>query len=195
MNVALSFVPFIIFAIVNGAINLAAALAVSAVISAALIVRTVVGSASPKILEIGSLVLFGGLWLFVEVSATSISLPAVRLTVDMGLLLVVLASMGVGRPFTIQYAKEQVPREYWNRPRFRRVNYVITSVWAASFGVTAIADFARTYAPARTGTLDTLIVVGSTIGAIKFTKWYPAWVRSNARSSGPEDLTNAVKRR
>lgn len=182
MNVALSFAPFIIFSIVDGAINLAAALAVSTVISAALIARTVVRSASPKVLEVGSLVLFAGLWVFVEMSPTSISLAAVSLTVDIGLLLIVLGSMALGRPFTIQYAKEQVPREYWDRPRFRRTNYAITSVWAASFGVAAIADFGRTYAQAKTGTFDTLIVIGSTIGAIKFTKWYPGWVRRNARS-------------
>ena len=65
---------------------------------------------SVKILEIGSLVLFG---LLVRVYAGSAAPPwtvaTVRLAVDAGLLAIVLVSLAIGRPFTLQYARERVP--------------------------------------------------------------------------------------
>jgi hypothetical protein len=49
-----------------------------------------------------------------------------------------LASLAVGRPFTLAIARTQVPPEYWNAPRFIQVNMVLTGVWAASFSCSAI---------------------------------------------------------
>jgi hypothetical protein len=41
---------------------------------------------------------------------------AVRLAVDAGLLAIVLASLAAGRRFTLQYARERVPEQYWHAP-------------------------------------------------------------------------------
>ena len=56
------------------------------------------------------------------------SVVGVRALVDAGLLLIVLVSMAIGRPFTLQYAREQVAPEFWNSPEFVRTNYVITAI-------------------------------------------------------------------
>ncbi len=41
----------------------------------------------------------------------------------------------LGRPFTLDYAKEHTDPSLWNHPRFLKSNYTITAVWAAAFTV------------------------------------------------------------
>jgi hypothetical protein len=50
----------------------------------------------------------------------------------------VLATIAIGKPFTLPYAKKQAPEEYWDTPLFRKINYVISGVWAASFTFSAV---------------------------------------------------------
>ncbi|WP_161789945.1 hypothetical protein [Streptacidiphilus neutrinimicus] len=50
-----------------------------------------------------------------------------------------LTSLTVRRPFTLSIARSQVPREFWNAPRFIHVNMVLTGVWAAAFTAAAAA--------------------------------------------------------
>ena len=49
-----------------------------------------------------------------------------------------LASLAVRRPFTLSIARQQVPREFWDAPRFIRVNMVLTGIWATAFAAAAI---------------------------------------------------------
>lgn len=59
-----------------------------------------------------------------------------------GLLAIVLASMALGRPFTLQYAREQVPPEHWDSPEFLRTNAIIAAVRALAFAVMVAAELA-----------------------------------------------------
>ncbi len=96
-----------------------------------------------------------------------------RLCVDLGLLAVVVISMIIGQPFTLQYAREKVSQELWGQPEFARVNYVITAVWAAAFAIMVVADLVMLYVPAvplRVGVWVTILVI---LGAYRFTDWYP----------------------
>ena len=43
---------------------------------------------------------------------------------------IVVGSIIVRRPFTLQYAREDAPEEYWHEPGFLRVNYQLSWVWA-----------------------------------------------------------------
>lgn len=43
-------------------------------------------------------------------------IAGVRLRVDLGLLPIVLLSMAIGRPFTLQYAREMTERAVWVWP-------------------------------------------------------------------------------
>ncbi|MBL6081845.1 hypothetical protein JMJ56_28065 [Belnapia sp. T18] len=52
-------------------------------------------------LKIGTAILFGGLALYALLNQPTWSVIAVRLMVDAGLLLIVLASMAMRRPFTL----------------------------------------------------------------------------------------------
>jgi hypothetical protein len=128
---------------------------------------------SVKILEIGTMVLFGGLAAYALLTGATWSVVGVRLRVDAGLLLIVLVSIAFRTPFTVQYAREKVGQELWSSSEFIRTNYVITAVWAAAFGVMVIADLIMLYmpnVPLRVGIWTTIVAI---IGAARFTGWYP----------------------
>ena len=55
---------------------------------------------------------------------------------NIALVVFVLGTILLRRPFTLQYAKEETDREYWDSPLFLHIN-AITWVWAASFAVAA----------------------------------------------------------
>ncbi|CAN5614345.1 hypothetical protein BH09ACT7_BH09ACT7_23860 [soil metagenome] len=54
------------------------------------------------------------------------------------LALFVIATIVIRKPFTIAYAKKQAPEEYWDTPLFRKINYMISGVWAAAFTFSAV---------------------------------------------------------
>lgn len=108
----------------------------------------------------------------------------VRLIVDAGLLLIVLVSLAIRKPFTLQYAREQVSKELWASPEFLRTNDVITAVWALAFAVMVAADWVllTSDAPPRFGIIATVLAL---VGAIKFTGWYPDRDRHAAQPGAP----------
>ena len=111
------------------------------------------------------------------------SLWGVRLVVDSGLLLIVLVSIVIRQPFTLQYARERVPADVQASAEFVRTNYVITAVWALAFAVMVAADLVLTWMPelpARFGIIPTVLAL---VGAFKFTAWYPERRRAVARSA------------
>ena len=174
MGILLAFAPFIAFALLDRIVRPTEALAAGAAVSAVLIVRDLVGlRRSVKVLEIGTFVLFTGLALYTVLNGATWSVIGVRLCVDAGLLLVVLASMAAGRPFTLQYARDQVAPEFWNRPEFIRTNYIITSAWALAFAVMVLAELALLYVPGLPPRAGIVAIVLALVGAVKFTGWYP----------------------
>jgi hypothetical protein len=122
-----------------------------------------------KILEVGTFALFAGLAVYTRATAQLWTIPAVRLVVDAGLLLIVLASLAAGRPFTLQYARENTPREVWSSPRFLAVNRNITLAWAAAFAVLVLADAAMVYVLEIPRRLDIIATVLALVGAYKYT--------------------------
>jgi hypothetical protein len=174
MGILLAFAPFIAFAIVDRLVGGTAGLIAGTVVSAGLILRDLVTpNRAAKVLEIGTVILFGGLALYAVLFDPTWSIVGVRLRVDAGLLLVVLASMALQRPFTLQYAREQVGREFWDRPEFVRTNYVITAVWAVAFGVMVAADLLMLYATDLSPRVGIVVTILAIVGAFKFTSWYP----------------------
>jgi hypothetical protein len=178
MGILLAFAPFIVFAIVDRLIGPTEGLIVGALVSMALLLRDwITPGRAPKILEIGTSVLFGGLALYALLEAPSWSIIGVRLCVDVGLLLIVLVSLAVGRPFTLQYAREQVPPEFWSNSKFVRTNTMITVIWALAFAVMVIAELALLYIPEMPPRIGVIAVILALVGAVKFTGWYPERVR------------------
>jgi len=154
VDIFLGFAPYVAFFVVlrMGIVEAAmwAAFAVAALV--ALYGRW--RGRSAKILEIGGVALFGLLALFTAVSHWEWTLTAVRLAVDLGLLAIVLVSIAVGRPFTIQYARERIAEQYWQTPLFLAVNRRITWVWAAAFAVLVAAHVATLFFRSRPGSTE-----------------------------------------
>lgn len=169
----MAFAPFIAFAVLTHLVGPAGALAAGAAVSAALILRDILRGSGVKILEAGTFVLFGGLALYTFLVGADWSVIGVRLFVDAGLLLVVLASMAVGQPFTQQFAREHVSPSLWQSPQFIRTNYVITGAWALAFALMVAAEAALLYLPAMPHQLGILAIILALVGAFKFTGWYP----------------------
>lgn len=174
MGMLLAFAPFIAFAALHHFVGATEGLIAGAATSAALLLRDwATPGRSPKILEIGTAILFVALTLYSIFGDPAWSIVGVRLCVDLGLLLIVLASIALRQPFTLQYAREQTPAEVWSRPEFVRANYVITGVWGLAFIVFVIADLLLLYAPSLPPRVGILATVAAFVAAIKFTGWYP----------------------
>jgi hypothetical protein len=101
------------------------------------------------------------------------------LAVDLGLLAIVLVSIAVGRPFTIQYARERIAEQYWQTPLFLAVNRRITWVWAAAFAVLVAAHVATLFfsVPAW---IDGVVTAAAFVYATAFTARYPEKARKAA---------------
>jgi hypothetical protein len=178
MGILLAFAPFIVFALIDRWAGSTEGLVVGALVSIALITRDVITAGrSPKILEIGTAALFCALALYAMFGTPTWSVVGVRLCVDTGLLVIVLVSMAIGRPFTLQYAREQVAAEKQASPEFVRTNYVITGVWALAFAVMVAAELALLYIANVPHQLGILAIIAALVGAVKFTGWYPEYVK------------------
>jgi hypothetical protein len=182
MGILLAFAPFIAFALVDRFVGPTEGLCAGMTVSVALLARDWFSGRTPKILEIGTALLFGGLTLYAVVGEPTWSVIGVRLCVDTGLLLIVLVSMAVGRPFTLQYAREQVAPEFWSSPEFVRTNYTITAIWALAFFVMVIAELALLYTPGLPQRVGIIAIILALVGAVKFTGWYPEHVRRRTKS-------------
>jgi hypothetical protein len=97
-----------------------------------------------------------------------------------------------GRPFTLQYAREQVAPEFWGSLAFVRTIYVISALWALAFLVMVIAELALLYIPGLPKSAGMIAIVLALIGAMKFTGWYPEHVKrlQNSPPSASDDTVS-----
>lgn len=93
------------------------------------------------------------------------------------------ASILIGRPFTLQFARESAPREHWESPEFLRTNLIISAFWGMAFLLNLVLVIIA-LTPA-----DHLLVTGviapilSLVGASIFTSRYTRIVRARARAA------------
>jgi len=177
MSVLIGLSPFIVFFVLMRLVSPVAGLTGALTTSALLGLRMWLRRESIKILEVGSFVLFGALTVYTLVAAPRWTVATVRLAVDTGLFSIVLVSLAIGRPFTLQYARERVPEQFWDSPIFMAVNRAISWVWAGSFAVHAAADAAAEFVPAIPLAVEIGASVVALAAAIWFTRWYPAKVQ------------------
>jgi hypothetical protein len=177
VSILLSLSPFAVFFALMRLVSPIAGLIGAFVVSVLLCTRERRRGGSVKILEIGSVALFGLLVAYTLLVAPRWTVATVRLAVDGGLLTIVLVSLAIGRPFTLQYARERVPEPIWALPVFFTTNRRITIVWAMAFAVHVSADAAAEFVPAVPLWLDIAASVAAFLGAVWFTRWYPAAVR------------------
>jgi intracellular septation protein A len=177
MNILVSFGPFILFAVLMRFGDVLFALIAAAALSALLIVRERRRNKSVKILEAGTVLLFGGLAIFTAFTHYDWTILEGRLAVDLGLLVIVLGSLIARRPFTLQFAREEVTEEFWANPQFVATNYKISGAWALAFLVLVLADIVMAFYPAIPLWIGIAVTILALAGAVWFTRWYPQRVR------------------
>jgi hypothetical protein len=181
MSILLGLTPFIVFFLLMRWSTPLLALTGAAAMSAILMGRMALSGGTIKILEIGSLILFALLTLYTLGMHPGWSIAGVRLAVDAGLAFIVLFSLAIRRPFTLQYAKESVPEQFWTHPLFIRTNDIISAVWAVTFLISAGCDAVAIYFPTVPVGALIALTVAAFVAAIWFSTWYPAQVRRSFR--------------
>jgi hypothetical protein len=146
---------------------------------------------SIKLLELFDIVFFGALAI-VGLAANDATINWLELWAgelsNIALALFSIVSIAIRIPFTLQYAKEQTPQEYWDSPIFIRVNYMITSVWAGAFTFNALAGLYGDVVLHSSDNFWTgwILQLFATIFAISFTEWYPDYAPNKALQAAGE---------
>jgi len=178
MDLLLAFAPFLSFALLERSIGAHGALLIATLVAGLLVARDrLLRHKSLKLLEVGSLILFGALTLATRFSQFNPSVLAVRLWVDGGLFVIVAGSILVGHPFSLQYARERVSAEIAATPRFRSINLRISAAWALAFAVIVVADVAMLRLSWFTPVIGTFVILGVLGAALWFTTWLPKSAR------------------
>lgn len=105
------------------------------------------------------------------------------------LALFVIATIAARRPFTLRYAKELAPQEYWDSPLFIRINYVISAVWALAFTFSAAAGFVGDAILHQSDNFWTgwVLQLAAIFFAISFTEFYPDYAGAKDAATRGED--------
>ncbi|MGS1108689.1 hypothetical protein ACVCNH_20695 [Achromobacter anxifer] len=175
MNILLAFAPFIVFVIIERTVGVLEGLAAGAFVSAGLVLRDWLSPERRiKILETGTLLLFTGLTLYAPMAdGDSWTIAQARLRVDAGMLILVLLTLVLRRPFTLEYARETEPEYVWKNRRYARMNYAVAAAWALGFATMVAADALLLYRPQLPQAIAIAVTVAALAGAMKFTAWYP----------------------
>jgi hypothetical protein len=81
----------------------------------------------------------------------------------------------IGRPFVMEYARQEVDESRWQDPRFIRAVRVMTVFWGVAFLANAgIAIYQTTNHDFIFKIASSLVI----IIALMFTVYYPRWVRA-----------------
>ena len=177
--VFLSFLPLIVFPIVSGFLSVRSG--IFAALAASIIVVSIdrqLSGGSVKILNLGGFVVFAILAVIDAIFNPVWNDLWVRLAINSSFFGIVLWGIVVRQPFTLQYARRQVPKELWASPIFLQTNDRITAAWAAAFLVGVIVDLVRIFVSGVPPWLDSTLVIGSLVIAGWFTSWYPKHVRA-----------------
>jgi hypothetical protein len=77
-----------------------------------------------------------GFWLYAEAHAYSL--------INSALAIIAFISLLIGKPFTLQYAREQVPHTQWNHPIFIKINWILSAIWTILLIAMAIPGYLLT---------------------------------------------------
>src|SRR5882757_11034073 len=115
---------------------------------------------------------------------------------NVALALFACATLLARRPFTVAYAKERAPQEYWDSALFLHINYAISAVWAAAFTVSAIVGFIGDVALHDSNDFWTgwVLQIATLFFALAFTEFYPAYAgaKDAADRGEPEEVAPPI---
>ena len=133
-RIYLAFLPWVLFSLIaqHGLLQAAAviALAASVVIAAPSLL-----AGRPKLLELGAVAAFAGFACaaFLASPETGHWVAQYARAIAAALLALIAFTSLLFTPFTAQYARESVPRQFWSSPQFRQINRRLTLMWGCVF--------------------------------------------------------------
>jgi hypothetical protein len=190
-GIVITFVPWILYWVICGPSTWRIA-AFVAFAAAVILMIPSFERGRPKIMELGTVAFFliiGLLSLFVDRQDARWLEDWSQVISSGALALIALGSLAIGRPFTLEYAKDHTPKEMWTKPGFIHVNQVLTAVWGIVFVISAVLGvIAETSVSTGDGRdwLNWIIPMILIVGAIRFTSWYPAYYRRMRKAEAAE---------
>jgi hypothetical protein len=181
VNFVLGFMPWILFLFFSGGtfVSLERAIVVG------LLASVVFGF---RELRKGFLLQWGTLIFFIVCLVTVDGLKWVAVAKNMGILsngflaLVIWGTILAGKPFTLQYARAELPKERWDDPALLQSCRFLAIVWALLLTFLALAAGFKSLNP---GVFPDGVYFGVTVaaiaGGIVFTSWYKKYKRSQAK--------------
>jgi hypothetical protein len=169
------FVPWIIFWVVAGSPSTWEYGAIGAAVAAVILAGPWAGIERLKMLDVLTIVFFVAVAIIGAVAGANDRdwMDRYSTVISSGALgLLALGSLAFV-PFTEQYARESTPPEVWRLPGFRKVNRVLTLVWALAFIATAVLGYIAVIAPGTSDWTNWILPIALIVGAFKFTNWYP----------------------
>jgi uncharacterized membrane protein len=133
-GIFIALVPWIIFTVLasHATLKIGSLVALAA---AVVIAMPGIRSRHPKSLEVGAVITFIGFAVVAFVADGATAHWVSRYA--RGIAALILAAIAFGSllfvPFTEQYAREQVPQQYWGSPRFEHINRKLTALWGFVF--------------------------------------------------------------
>lgn len=136
VKIAIGFVPWLVFSLVCGFVGPHAvpeAAFAGLTLALLLVVRSKDKGQSVKLVEAAAVPTFAaiGIWALLVPATDGFLAGYGRGLATLVLAAVLWASLMV-RPFTEQYARDSVPQQYWDSPRFHAVNRRISAAWAVA---------------------------------------------------------------
>lgn len=181
----LGFVPWIIFWVVCGPSTWEYA-AGGALVAAVILLIPSHERGRIKLLDIASVLFFAALTVagLVLDRGQLIWLEDYSQAISSAVLAVVVLGSLAFVPFTEQYAREQVPQQFWSTPSFKQINRMLTLVWGLAFLLCAALGVLAQHDRGGSAWLNWIIPIALVVGAFKFSAWYPEQVKSDRRAAG-----------
>ncbi|MCC8938721.1 hypothetical protein H8A99_20125 [Bradyrhizobium sp. Arg68] len=173
MTIFLVLAPYGAFATLMLVTSATVSLLCAALICLGIIAFDIARGRSIKILAVGSVIVFAAIGSYLTFIDATPSAVAVKVAVDVGMLVVSLGSILAGHPFTRQYALEEVDPEVAKLPGFTQANYLITWAWTGAVLLMLISNIAVLYVPTLPLWTGLLVAFAARNAAVCFTRWYP----------------------
>jgi hypothetical protein len=196
-GVLISFGPWIAVWVLTSNSSYVPGLLVAVGISVGLIGWTYWEGKRPKLLDWGTFVIMAVFTVVALVVDESWLGNWLNPILNGSLCLLMVLTVAVGRPFTIEYAKEEAPPEVWDSPQFTHINLVITGVWilaalAMTIGSAVDTAYSTGIVASTPQTAKNVeswanwgVTVIALVVAMKFTGWYPdAYMARQGRLQG-----------
>jgi hypothetical protein len=175
MSYILGFAPWILYAILNS--NWRLSVCVAAVAAAGLVVRQI-RLHDVDLLTPVTFVFFAVMAVIALADSTSGIHHWTPALASGTLAVIAIGSLAARRPFTLSFARKEVPEEFWNSPIFLRTNDIITGAWALAFTASAVVCALIVHHNPKNSTALIIVQVLGFVLPMVFTRRYSAHVRA-----------------